>query len=181
MGRSRQPDFFRLFREAFAGPPKKVSYEARTNGSNMYHDVVFLSSLVHDARFRLADVRLKRGRLTIPLERDCWEIPLAEAGGAREPHVARAELVIGPVVKSEWLSDPLCDPERPGHPTGDGEEWLLYLWVERPSFDASDTGRVIIKCAHSKWTLTVAEEGMIVRLRDLELPYLHSTCGDRPT
>lgn len=181
MGKSRQPDFSRLFRETFAGSPKKISYEVRTNGSNMYHDVVFLSSLVHDARFRLADIRLKRRRLTIPLERDCWEIPFAEAGGALEPHVARAELVIEPVVKSEWMSDPLRDPERSGHPTGDGEEWLLYFWMERPSFDDSDTGQVIIKCAHSKWTLTVAKEGMIVRLRDLEVPYLHSTRGDRPT
>src|SRR4051812_18405754 len=126
MGNSRQPDFFQLFRETFAGPPRKIRYEIRTTDSNMYHDVVFLSSLIHDARFRLADVRLKRGRLTIPLERDCWEVPLAEAGGRTEQHVARAELVIGPVVTSEWTTDPLCDPEQPGRPIGDGEECLLY-------------------------------------------------------
>jgi hypothetical protein len=181
MGKSRQPDFFHLFRETFAGPPRKVRYEIRTGDSNMYHDVIFLSSLVHDARFRLADVRLKRGRLTIPLERDCWEIPLAEAEGRIEQRVARAELVIGPVVESEWTSDPLCDLEKPGHPGDDDEECLLYLWVERPSFDDSDTGRVILKCAYSRWTLTVAEEGMAIRLRDLEVPRPRPAQGDQST
>ena len=177
MAKSKQPNFALIFRQTFAGPPKKVRYEIRSD-SNRYHDVIFLSSLIHDARFRLADVRLRRGRLTIPLERDCWEIPLTEEH--REVHIAKAELVIGPVVKSEWTSDPLYDSETPGQLGYDAKEWLDYLWIERTSFEDSDTGRIVLQSTSSKWILTVAEEGLTVRLRDLEVPYLYSSRSDQP-
>lgn len=40
---------------------------------NYKHEIIFLSSYLHDARFRPADLEQKDGVLRFALERDCWE------------------------------------------------------------------------------------------------------------
>jgi hypothetical protein len=68
-----QPDFPKLFFEYFGTKPRKVLYEIR-QGPCRFHDLVFLNSLIHDATFHRKDARLSSERLTIPVDRDCWEL-----------------------------------------------------------------------------------------------------------
>ena len=69
----KQPDFRQLFYDYFGSNPKKVTYSIRTD-SNRYHDLIFLKSLVHDARFKRNEIKLRGKRLIIPINRDCWEL-----------------------------------------------------------------------------------------------------------
>lgn len=63
-----QPDFDAMFY-------RKQPWEefALRPGANWHHDVIFMSSLLHDAKFCREDVRLTRHRCHIGLVRDCWE------------------------------------------------------------------------------------------------------------
>lgn len=51
---------------------ERLHFETRKN-VNYFHEIVFLSSYLHDATFGVADLSFARGVVTIPLERDCWE------------------------------------------------------------------------------------------------------------
>lgn len=70
MRRERQPDFGQFFHLAAWRP---LDYETRP-GPNLLHELAYLSSYSHDARFRPDRMRYERKRLVIELERDCWEI-----------------------------------------------------------------------------------------------------------
>jgi hypothetical protein len=98
----KQPDFTQLFYEFFGNKPRKVQYEVRS-GPCRYHDLVFLGSLIHDARFQRQKIQLRGTRLTILVNRDCWELGLTpgEENGEKysELHIADAALSISPVKK----------------------------------------------------------------------------------
>lgn len=66
-----QPDFGQFFHTDVWTP---VRYELR-EGANLRHDVVYLSSYLHDARFRPKEMLFDgvHKQLRIPLERDTWE------------------------------------------------------------------------------------------------------------
>ena len=49
-------------------------YVMRQPSGNSRHDVVFVSSYLHDATFRVDEIRLHRRTLTIPLVRHRWEL-----------------------------------------------------------------------------------------------------------
>ncbi|MEW6252118.1 MAG: hypothetical protein AB1716_15880 [Planctomycetota bacterium] len=69
-----QPDFNSIFRDYFDSQPDPLSYALRGD-ANFRHDAIFLSALLHDATFRLADVERVADRLTLRLDRDRWERP----------------------------------------------------------------------------------------------------------
>ena len=51
---------------------ERLHFKTRPN-VNYLHEVVFLSSYLHDAMFCVADMTFKKGTVKIPVDRDCWE------------------------------------------------------------------------------------------------------------
>jgi hypothetical protein len=87
-----QPDFGTGFHTDSDAP---VLYERRWQLGNMHHDIIYLSSYVHDAEFRLDEMRFDRSRLTIPLKRARWELDRALGGDLR---YIPSQLTVSPVL-----------------------------------------------------------------------------------
>src|ERR1700677_774592 len=94
-----QPDFSALFRVSTIRP---LRFEVR-NGPNYVHDVQFLSSHLHDARFTIEDVTLEDGKLSIVFDRDCWELGYTKHPDSLELHTASSRLTIEPVSGIDWV------------------------------------------------------------------------------
>jgi hypothetical protein len=166
----KQPDFTKLFYDYFGQTPRKVQYEVR-QGPSRYHDLIFLSSLVHDARFQRENIRLRGHRLTVPINRDCWELKSIEYETATakyaEMHIADATINISPVEEIQWTFEHAFNfaPDR--------ELWIHNLWLERSNFDA-DKVLVTIDGVDWKCLLIVGDDDLHIKLRDNEIPYLYS-------
>jgi len=185
----RQPDFNRLWCEYFAGPPRKVTYEVR-QGPNGHHDLVFLDSLVHEARFTCRRMRLRGKHLTIPIERDCWEMGMDRDDGSCELYVAKARLTISPVLAIEWKFQHRTDFSP------DEELWIGNLsLLERSAFSPSPCNelrwnpengtaeeKALLTIDGYSWQclLAVNEDDLKFRLQDLEVPYLYSQRYPKP-
>jgi hypothetical protein len=116
-----QPDFQALFFSYFGPEPRRRRYELRFGTSNVHHDLVFLSSLLHDARFRRAAVRRRGNKITIPLERDTWEVGL----DLSKLHYIGSRLTIDGVESVEWrFREPIV-------PRVEDELWILNLSLHR--------------------------------------------------
>jgi hypothetical protein len=61
-----QPDFGAHFHTDSDTP---VCYETRPPSGNREHDLIYISSYVHDSRFRFDELRWRGRLLTIPLNR----------------------------------------------------------------------------------------------------------------
>jgi hypothetical protein len=88
----------------------------------MHHDLVFLSSLLHDARFRRAAVRHRGSKITIPLERDTWE---AEGLDLSQLHSIDSRLTIDGVESVEWRF------RTTAMANDEDELWILNLSLHR--------------------------------------------------
>jgi hypothetical protein len=89
---SQQPDFGADFYADNAAP---IRYHAnRYRLGNFRHDIVYLSSYIHDAEVRLDELRLRRKSLVIPLNRARWELDR----GVGDLAYIRSKLTISPVL-----------------------------------------------------------------------------------
>lgn len=169
----KQPDFPELFRKHFGVKPSKVTYQVRQD-SNRFHDLVFLNSLIHDARFKREQAVLRGKRLSISLERVCWELGTVENSDCAELHIAQARLTISPVLKIEWRF------EEKTEFSSNTELWLQDIWLDRQATQADDTMPIVVNGFTWQCVLTVHEPDLKIRLQDLETPYLYSERkGDR--
>lgn len=161
----KQPDFSELFSNHFGGKPKKVRYELR-DGPCILHDLAFLTSLVHDARFRRKDIIAKGERLTIPINRDCWELPMTED---KELYIADSRLTFATVRDVKWIFIDI-DESNENH-----ELWIEYLYFDE-HFRSHHKDRFGFVVSGYMWQLrfTLAQTDYAVRLQDTEVPYLYS-------
>jgi hypothetical protein len=74
-----QPDFSALFRTDKIAP---LHFRVRP-GACAAHDVQFLSSYLHDARFTPRSVTRRGKKVFITLQRDCWEFGYNHASEVR--------------------------------------------------------------------------------------------------
>lgn len=125
MKMKKQPNFQKIFFDHFKGPPKKVTYEVRQD-SNQYHDLVFLSSLIHDARLKLSDVVQRRKQISISLNRDCWEHGTVRRDGSLELYIANSILTISPAASVEWHFQHKFEIDKK-------ELWINSIRLDRPS------------------------------------------------
>jgi hypothetical protein len=102
MPKPPQPDFQALFFAHFGRQPKRQRYELRFNSSNLHHDVVFLTSLVHDARLTRASVKRRGSKLTLDLLRDAWELDTVRHAEVPELLIAPSRLTIAGVIALDW-------------------------------------------------------------------------------
>jgi len=168
----KQLNFVKLFYEHFGDTPNKVTYEVRQD-SNRFHDLVFLNSLIHDARFKRESLRHRGKRLSIPIERDCWELHVQHSETSGELYIAQAQLVISPVVSIEWQFKHSVTWSEENFSPKD-ELWIQDIWIDRQSTQDDDNMPIIINGFTWQCNLTVLEPDLRIRLQDLECPYLHS-------
>ena len=183
----QQPDFQRLFSDYFGSVPKRITYEVRQD-ANSHHDMAFLSGLIHDARFKLPDVNLRGTRLTIDLNRDCWELGYRSKNGVSELHIANSRLTITSVADLEWRFQYSPDMD------GSSELWIMnicYSSDELPSVARTVAESVRLQNPKIKddfvfsfpdrvtlngwfWSLQIALIDAKIKLSDKEMPYLFS-------
>jgi hypothetical protein len=183
----QHPDFQKVFSDYFGRVPRKITYEVRRD-SNCYHDMAFISSLIHDARFRLSDVNLRGKRLTIDMNRDCWELGMLDKKGSSELHIADSRLTITSVVDLEWNYQYLPDFDE------STELWIINIFYspdELPSVARSVAESVRLQNPKIKddfvfsfpdritlngwfWSLQIALFDAKIKLSDKEVPYLFS-------
>jgi hypothetical protein len=152
----RQPDFAGLFRKYFETGPAKVAYGVRRD-SNRIHDVVFLGSLIHDARFRRSDVVLRSKRLVIPMDRDRWELGIDTKTGL---YAVQSRLTVSPVTEIKWSFAHGWD-FRP-----EDELMIEDIWISRQAVLRGDFVSVVLSGFTWECVLTVHETEMVLRLED---------------
>ena len=160
----KQPDFQKLFYEHFGGVPRKVTYSIRQD-SNGGHDLIFLESLIHDARFKMSDVVLHGKRLKITVNRDCWELGMVEHKDSTELYVANSKLTICQVCSIEWRI-----PH--GMKMEETELWIRSMSLTPPTHDNK---RNMMINGHG-WSCVVMlnDDDVTIRLADQETPHLYS-------
>lgn len=163
---TKQPDFNKLFFDYFGRKTKKVTYELRLP-PNLLHDLVFMSSLVHDARFHIKDIVIRGKKLTIPIERDCWELP--KMPETNELHVTRSRLVFTTVHDIRWEFKDISKASP------DKELWIDYLYIDE-DFRSDKSDYFTFTIAGDDWKLifSLKEYDFTAKLQDEEAPYLYS-------
>jgi len=159
----RQPDFQKIFFDYFGKIPRKVSYSVRQD-SNRDHDLIFLGSLIHDARFMVPKVTFRRNRLLIPMNRDCWELGIDKEDGTLGLYTTESRLTIYPVCSVEWSFTHGLQMERQ-------ELGITNLWLLQPT--NSENRALIIDGFDWSCKVTFPELNLHVTLKDTEIPSFH--------
>lgn len=162
-----QPDFQKLFFEFFGPSPKKVTYKVRPD-SNRKHDLIFLDSLIHEARINPGKMKIQKKRLTLTLNRDCWELGLVECKKGFELYVADSQLTIYPISEVKW-----CFQNNYLVKTGK-DLWIRNLVLERSGIEMP---RIILEGLNWSFHVQVTREDFTMKLQDVENPYLFSQKG----
>ena len=159
-----QPDFQALFFDHFGSRPCRHRYELRFLSSNLYHDLVFLASLLHDARFPRTAVRHRGKKVSILLERDTWEV----GPNLANLHYIASRLTIDGVDSLEWRF------ETPVLPSEDDELWVLDLSLNRLGPEGDHLRFTLVGDGWELDTL-ISEESAAIVLRDIGTPQSNET------
>ena len=161
----KQPDFNKLFYDYFGKKPKKASYSIRYH-PNRYHDLIFFKSLIHDARFKRSDIKIRGKKLTILVNRDCWELGFVEHEKSNELYVANSRITISPISNVEWRfrdTDQIAD---------ESELWIndVIMW------EPFETETIKIVLVGDSWSLhmNASDDEFKMVVYDLEVPQLYS-------
>lgn len=152
-----QPDFGADFHTDSEAP---ICYRRRIYPGNGLHDVIFISSYLHDSTFRLDQVRLQRRTLRIPLNRARWELYRK----LNELKSIRSELTITRVVSLKVeLDEQLIGGDFYKRP----KMIIRGLQCLTDQWENSDDDELILNLVFGKFRLRVADESSI---RVLDLP-----------
>ena len=144
-----------------AAPPVRLRTRSLFSGAGQ-HDVVYISSWVHDATLRLSDIYESGRWLVLPIDRERQELPKDN----EKVSVVRSEILLGPLkswtlefagqllVSKEWLHDPSV--RIFGLQSSSGEFWAEYL----------DDQQIVVDCTGARLKARLTNEGQ-VRLEDL--------------
>jgi hypothetical protein len=158
------PDFSVLFH---CPTVKPLRFRVR-GGANFVHDIQFLSSYLHDARFTPAAVTRRGKKLLIPVHRDCWEFGLTRRSESSELHTASSRFTISPVSSMRWEANDLSCLGR--------EQWIESIYLGSAHWETPEVSEIVISAPHAQWKLcvSIADDFGDIRLNDLETPKLHS-------
>jgi len=87
---------------------ERLSFKTRRD-VNYDHEIIFLSSYLHDASFKREDFRQQGGTITINLLRDCWEFYTRVHRVGDELLRCRSKLSISGVDLVRWNPDSNAD------------------------------------------------------------------------
>ncbi len=124
---------------------------------------------MHDARFHTHSITRRGKKITIMLERDCWEFGHERGAGKNELYVAKCRLTIAPVSKLLWETSLPADPNR--------ELWIESIYLGAAHWEHSlEASQLVLTAPGGGWKLTfdLSDGFGDIRLDDLEKPYLYS-------
>ena len=153
------PDFTKIFFDSLGGPPAAITYPVRRAG-NTLHDVIFLSSLLHDARVLNPKIQPSNGRMEIRFNRDCWELGMRQTQASAVLHVVDSVLTFKGVIAASWKGEALSK----------AEPWLDHCWIDHQfrdhdavefTFSLFGEGwQCDIRLTRDDWGIEMRDEGM---------------------
>jgi hypothetical protein len=160
-----QPDFSKLFSSR---PVTPLKYKARI-GACFVHDIHFISSYLHDARFFPNTVTKKGKKLSIEFERDCWELGYTQHVGSLELHIAKSLLTVKPVSEIHW--------EIGDKKVFEKEIWVTNIYLGSSHWEKPSVNELVISAPHDglRLHILIADDFGDIRIDDLEVPYLYSS------
>jgi len=150
-----QPDFGSNFHTQSRTP---IRYETRQACANGRHDLIYLSSYIHDAEFRIDEIRQRGRSAVIPLRRARWELYKQ----TNELPCVQSELTVSAVKSLDvQLGAPFTATKKFLR-----NPQLTIFSLEYISDDYGDGGTIVISCnLYSKVTVQVGDKYK-VRLED---------------
>jgi hypothetical protein len=150
------PDFGSFFGSENRDP---IEFRCR-DGANLFHDLIFLSSYLHDAVFDPRKIQFLNMILRIPMQRDRWEL-----SGGKEIESIDTELTISPVVSIKWQQ------KKPNHAEEQRSQIKTFsASLHLPSrilWDCSDHGELVLS-SHGEIKLRIEiADSVAIRLTDL--------------
>ena len=173
--RGNQPNFGQFFDHV---KPEKLDYQLRFDG-NVLHDLAYLSNYIHDARFRPVELKFKSKRLQIPLERDCWELPIRSGASSKfaKLYTTHSTLTIFPVISYAWYINnyDLTEVNFNGKET----LWIDTVYFSESWFENDNIYEFIISGGSKSWQLRLTlvidypmTDDPKIKLRDILVPKL---------
>jgi hypothetical protein len=162
-----QPDFQSIFFDHFGSKPRRHRYELRFGTSNLHHDVIFLGSLIHDARFTRVGIQLRKGKIKIPIERDTWEVGTLVRENASELHYCKSELTFSGVKSVEWRFT--------GSVAAESDELWIGDLILRKLIQRQDYYEFVMSGRDWEVLIVLEEDIASIMLRDKETPISHAT------
>ncbi len=166
----KQPDFQAIFFDHFGSKPRRHNYELRFWNSNLRHDIIFLCSLIHDARFTRSDIQRRKDKIKIPMERDTWEVGTLVRENSPELHYCKSELKLSGVKSVEWRFS--------GAVIADSEELWIDNFTLTQSKQQQDCYEVILYGEDWELIFILEEANASVMLQDKELPISHGVVSN---
>ncbi len=157
----KQPDFGSFFHRT---TPTKVKYQLRFN-ANLFHDVVYLTSYIHDARFKIESIKHERKRLVIPIERDCWELCFDTPHGLM---TAESKLTIFPVEDFSATMDG-CSLPIEGQDDEDNF-WISEIFISDDYYENNEDFHIVIKTINLRLKIHIKSASPLIKLEDLTIP-----------
>lgn len=140
--------------------PTPIDYLSRPM-PNLYHDIFYLSSYIHDSRFKMRNIAFRGKKLIVPLERDRWEL----FGKRKNLQSIPSRLIIYPVLSMCWE---FCGPLAIFR--GDlrsRDVWIRHFYLGESFWDDSDRWELVLSCpGFFKLRISVPEFDFTVRLVD---------------
>ncbi|MGH9689023.1 MAG: hypothetical protein ACRD5K_18270 [Candidatus Acidiferrales bacterium] len=128
------PDFGKYFHTKNRSP---IAFVCRDT-PNLFHDIVFMASYLHDAEFGLEDVRRTGKVLRIVMQRDRWE--LYKLDGDLES--IASELVISPVAAVKWHLKPKIGRKLESDRRGTFS--IRHLYFAESVWDDTDKTEIVL-------------------------------------
>lgn len=152
------PDFGMYFH---TNDPSPIDFTCRC-GPNLHHDLIFLGSYIHDARFKVKEINVRGKRLEILLERDRWE---------RYKSLGKLEcipslLTVRPVLSMDWESKGKL--VRKGSAPQGEEFFVRHVYLSESFWDGAGNSEIVLSDhgkRPSKLRITVRDP-FIIRLKD---------------
>ena len=126
-------DFTTLFAKQVV---ERLDFKTRRD-VNYKHEVIFLSSYLHDSRFKASGVRESGGTLRIHLDRDCWEFC------TRVHQIGNALLCVPSVLEISGFDE--C---RWSREPGETEISIRSVFIGERQYLEQDTSHLVIDCLH---------------------------------
>ncbi len=140
--------------------PTPIDYLSRPM-PNLYHDIFYLSSYIHDARFKMRNVTLLGKKLVIPLQRDRWEL----FEKRKNLQTIASRLIICPVLSLCWeFCGSLATFRRD---IRSRDVWIRHFYLGESFWDDSDRWELVLSSPDFfKLRISVPEFDFSVRLTD---------------
>ena len=129
---------------------------------NYFHDIIFLSSYLHDATFSPKAMVHEDGKLTLDIHRDCWEFYTRIHRLTDKLLGCRSKLQISGVASANWSTDAV--PE---------EFEITKVYVGERQYLDGETARLIIASLGQdlRFELIGSDDFFEIELKDLEEPH----------